>query len=106
MADLVQGAVAPANYVLTVGQGDSGLDLTTVSAAVFNVYKPGAAAAVQWTAALSGASPTALTLTHAFLSVTELDVAGEYTIYATLTVPGGFLETERVRRIVKGKFSR
>lgn len=99
------GAVAPEAYVLGVGQGDSGLDLTTVSAAVIKVLKPGGVP-VSWAAVLSGATTTSLTLTHSFSAApSEVDVPGDYIIYAVLTVPGGFVTTERVLKHARATYS-
>lgn len=103
MADLYQGAVAPETYILKVQTGDSGLDMTTVSAAVIKVHKGGAVAT--WTAALSGATAALVTLTHSFSAApSEADVTGDYIIWAELTVPGGTLTTGRVRRGVRGRY--
>lgn len=104
MSELYQGAVAPESYVLGVGQGDTALDMTTVSAAVIKVLKPGGVTA-DWAAVISGATVTGLTLTHTFsVAPSELDVAGDYIIYALLTIPGGFATTDRLLRNVRGKY--
>jgi hypothetical protein len=104
MGELYQGAVAPESFVLGVQAGDSGLDLTTVSAAVMKVLKPGGVA-VDWAAVISGATAGALTLTHSFATPTELDVPGDYVVFALLTVPGGFVTTDRILKQVRPKYS-
>lgn len=103
MSDLWEAGVAPSQYIANILQDDSGLDLTTVTAAVFKVYKPGGTV-VSWTATISGATTTQLTLTHTFASVTELDVVGNYIIYAILTVPTGFFATESISKPVYPRF--
>ncbi len=104
MNELYQNAVAPAAYEQHIGTGDSGLNMTTVTAAVFKVLKPGGTQ-VSWTAAIAvGATAAGLTLRHAFSAApSELDVAGVYIIHAELTVTGGKVTTSRVRRLVRAR---
>lgn len=104
MSDIYQGAVAPEAYVLNVTPGDSGLDLSTVTAASLKVRKPGGTV-VDWTPVMSNQTATTLTLTFTFDATdSELDVAGEYTIYGILTIPSGTMTTQRVNRNVKSRF--
>lgn len=102
---LYKGAVAPETYKALILTGSSGLDMTTVTAAVFLIEKPNGST-VSWTASISGATTTQLTLTHQFNTIgfSEVDVDGEYHVYARLTVPGGFMGTTRVNVPVKDEF--
>lgn len=104
MGELYQGAVAPEDYAIGVGTGDSGLDMTTVTAAEFRVFKPGGVEVV-WTAAISAAIPASLVLTHLFSAApSEVDKNGDYLIYAVLTVPGGYMTTSRILERVRDKY--
>jgi len=101
VGDLYQGALAPEAYVFNVTPGDSGLDLSTVSAASLKVYRPDGTV-VDWATALSNQTATTLTLTYEFDATTsELDIGGDYLVYAILTIPSGFMTTERVKRRVR-----
>lgn len=102
MSDVYQGAVAPESYVLDITPGASGLNLTTVSAAVLKVRKSNGAE-VDWAATLSNQAAATLTLTHQFVGG-DLDVDGSYSVYAALTVPGGTVRTEPRTLQVKPRF--
>lgn len=105
MGELYQGAVAPEDYAIGVGTGDSGLDMTTVSAASFKVFKPGGVE-VTWAATISAATAASLILTHVFSAApTEVDKNGDYVIYAILTIPGGFMTTSRILKPVRSKYA-
>jgi hypothetical protein len=104
MSDLYQGAVAPEAYSLLVLQGDSGLDMTTVTSAVFVVEKADGII-VTWAGTISAAITSQLKLTHSFVSApSEVDQSGSYKIYVLLTVPGGFRGTERLLEPVRSQF--
>src|SRR5688500_4811416 len=93
MARLYVGLVAPKTYSVDIVPGDSSLDLSTVSAATFQIRKPDGTT-TSWTAALSSQTATTLTLTFTFGASSELDQAGTWHFYAKFTVPGGFDRTE------------
>jgi hypothetical protein len=104
VAELYQGAVGPETYAFSVTPGDTGLDLSTVTAASFRVLKPNATTITTWSATLSNQTATTLTITHSFISPTEVDVSGTYEIYAVMTIPSGTVTTTRVRRMVRHPF--
>lgn len=100
--DVVEDAVAPEAYVLNVTPGDSGVDLSTVTAASIKVLKPTGEEA-SWSATLTNATASTLTLTYTF---TTNDVArpGRYRAYAALTIPSGTVRTRAKEFLVRGKF--
>lgn len=86
-ARLYQGQVAPDAYVMHVTPGTSGLDLSTVTAAVLDVLLTDGTETT-WTATMSNQTASTLTLTH-ILAVGDTPQIGLYRIYAALTVPSG-----------------
>lgn len=88
------GAVAPESIEVTVRQGLSDLDLSTVSAASFSVELPDRSLTT-WSATISGQTATQLTLTHTF-AAPDVPSSGRYVLVPILTVPGG---THRANRI-------
>lgn len=91
-----QGTRAPVAITLTIQQGDSGRDLSTVSAASFSVRMPDRSTTT-WTATLGAQSATSLVLSHTFdASGTETATAGDYRLIARLTVTGGQWQTPSV----------
>ena len=94
MSVLYVGMVAPYQYVADLVPGDSGLDLSTVTAATIEIRKPDGTT-VSWAATRSNQTTSTLTLTHNLAAGTsEIDQAGEWHFYAELTVAGGFRRTE------------
>lgn len=103
-AKVYQGAKAPDAYVLNVIPGDSGIDLSTVTAATFAVRLPDGTE-TSWSASRSNQTTTTLRLTHTFDALgAELATQGPYVIYAALTIPSGTVRTEPLRLQVKGEF--
>jgi len=100
-----QGAAYPETYAQAIVPGASGLDLTTVTAGRFKVFRPDGTI-VTWTAVLSNQTVSTLTLTHAFgVNSTDIDVAGTYVIYAELDLPAsGKATATRVEKKVLSKF--
>jgi hypothetical protein len=90
---LYVGLVAPKQYVVDIVPGDSDLDLSTVTAATFQIRKPDGST-TSWTATLSNQTATTLTLTFTYGASSEIDQAGTWHFYAKFTVPGGFERTE------------
>ncbi len=109
MGELYQGDEAPKVYRQVIDPGDSGLDLTTVTGAVFQVLKPDGVE-VTWTCSLSAASINSLTLSYPLVPInlpgtpSDLDASGDYVIYARLTIPAGIMDCTRVRKYVRGKY--
>lgn len=103
MPTLYVGQVAPTSYAMAITPGETGIDLTTVTAANFAVKKSDGSSTV-WAAALTGATATTLTATYAFGSLTPLDKSGDWKIYALLTIPSGFIRTETDTLTVKDSF--
>jgi hypothetical protein len=60
-----QGTKAPDSYVATLLTGVSGLDMTTISAAVGKIQAPNGVES-SWTMTLSGATTSQVTVTYAF----------------------------------------
>lgn len=102
MPVVYEDAVAPQAYVLDVTPGTSAVDLSTVTAAVFNVRTQGGAETT-WSAGLSAQTATTLTLTHTFV-VTDIATPGTYVVFASLTIPSGIVRTAPVTLTVKGKY--
>jgi hypothetical protein len=104
MIGVFVGAKAPQAYVMDVVPGDSAVDLSTVSVAIFKVQLEGGAE-VTWSASLSNQTATTLTLTHTFTeSDTTTAGSGKYVVFAQLTIPSGTVETDRVLLPVFDKF--
>ena len=83
------GPRAPEPLTIDLEPGYSGIDLSTVSAAVIENTGTNAT----WACVLSGASATALTLTHVW-QAGDADTAGEViTCKPKLTTPGGTVRT-------------
>jgi hypothetical protein len=96
------GAVAPESISVEVLTADA-FDLSTVTAATLEVRYPGPAGATRsWTCTLSDQSATALTVTHLY-DVGDLEVAGTYSAYVSMTTPSGTIrsvpKTFRVREL-------
>jgi hypothetical protein len=85
--------VAPKKYTVDFVQGASSLDMSTITAATFQIRKPDGTT-TSWTATLSAQDTDSLTLTHTFASSTEVDQAGTWHFYAKYTIPGGFDRSE------------
>lgn len=100
--EVYEDADAPESFVMNVTPGDTGIDLSTVTAAVFKVRKA-TGAKVTWTATRSNQTTTTLRLTHEF-DAADVDAKGPYVAYALLTIPSGSVKTSRVRFTVKGEF--
>lgn len=97
-----QGMVAPNAYVVQIGQGSSGIDLTTVSAATLQVRMPDGTSTT-WTATISSQTTPSLVLTHNYVA-NDLAQAGDYSVYATMTVPAGTIESHPEVLRVRPKF--
>lgn len=104
MADLYQGAIAPEFYAMDLVPGDSGIDLSTVTAVTFQVYRPDGTV-VSWTpTVLTNVTANTLTATYAFDAVTSpIANAGDHLVHAVLTIPSGTVTSERVRRQVRAR---
>lgn len=96
MTHLFIGITAPLSSTLTVTS--STLDLTTVTAAAWEVTRPGGDV-VTWAATLGTASATSLVTTHLH-AVDDVPRKGAYSIRALLTVPGGVVPCEPVSTTV------
>jgi len=99
-----QGALAPKSYSILAQAGDSGVDMTTVTAATIEVQLPDGSRP-SWPALLSNASVASVLVTHAF-AAGDLPIRGFYAVLARLTVPFGsnVLETDPERLAVLGEF--
>jgi|CXWL01.1.fsa_nt_gi hypothetical protein len=86
------GPVAPEAYVVDVVPGTSGVDLSTVTDAALLVLRPDGAEVV-WSVTRSNQTASTLTLTHVF-EATDVDVVGEYGVYAAMTIPAGTVRSE------------
>jgi len=90
MADTVyQGAVSPEALSIAVTSTD--YDLSAVTAATLRVRLPDSSVET-WTASVTSATQTALSLTHVF-AAGNTDQLGIYAVSGTLAVPGGTLRT-------------
>lgn len=86
-----QGAASPEDIRVTITQGDSGLNLTTVTAVEFDVRLPDGSDDV-WSASIVSATTTELVSSHVFSPADTVQL-GTYVMLAKLTVPGGFRRT-------------
>lgn len=98
-AEVYQGAVAPEVYQLDITPGSSGIDLSTVSAAVLKVHLPDGTDTT-WSVVMSNKTTTTLTLKHTFIN-TDTAQTGIYVIYASLTISLGTVRTRPSRLLVK-----
>lgn len=96
------GAIAPEAYVLNVTPGDSGVDLSTVTAATFYVRDVDGTDTT-WNATRSNQTADTLTLTHTFVSG-DVDEPGDIVIYAKLTIPSGTVRTVPTTLVARGNF--
>jgi hypothetical protein len=74
--------------VITVLQGDSGLNLSTVTAASLTVRRPSGSSDVIWAVTISEQTFQSLKLTHLFVAG-DMPNVGFYVVVATLTFPTG-----------------
>jgi hypothetical protein len=103
MADYVYlDPVAPEAFVLNLVPGTSGVDLSTVTAASFIVRKPDGAETT-WTVTRTNATASTLTCTHVFVAG-DVDIAGEFVVYAKLTIPSGFVRSAPQHLTARGRF--
>lgn len=111
-AKVYQGAQAPQAYVLDITPGDSGVDLSTVTDAEFQVLRPDGTE-VTWAADMSNQTATTLTLTYEYVTpdpqanppvLSDLAQADRYVILAVLTIPSGVVPCEPRALHVRGKF--
>lgn len=84
---VMRGAVAPEALTVEVDQGDSGVDLTTVTGASMLVRYPNGDEET-WEATTSSPTPTSLVVAHTFVDG-DTDELGEYRVVVALAVPGG-----------------
>lgn len=90
--------------MLNIVPGDSGVDLSTVTAAEFSVQLPDGTETT-WDAATSNETASTLTLTHEFDALgAETAEKGTYTVYALLTIPSGVVRTLPQKLRVKGEY--
>lgn len=94
MPTLYVGLEAPKEYTVDFIQGDSLLDMSTITDATFEIRKPDGST-VSWTAVLSAQTTDTITLTYTFSGGGgDLDQAGTWHFYAKFEVPGGFERSE------------
>lgn len=98
------GAVAPEAIALDITTGESGLDLSTVSAATMHVLHEDGTTAV-WACTVSNATPTSCRVTHAF-QVGDVTKREKIVVVPYLTVPGGTQRCERYTTTVEDEFGR
>lgn len=94
MSNLYVGLVAPKTYAVDFVVGASSLDMSTISAATFQIRKPDGTT-TSWSTVISGQTSTTITLTHTYSAApSEVDQAGTWHFYAKFTIPGGFDRSE------------
>lgn len=102
-ADIHLDAVAPYALRYEATSDDAAFDLTTPTAARFEVLKPDGEE-LTWSATLSDQQTTTATLTHIF-AAGELDIPGDYRIEPRMDTPSGeFVAEVKVLR-VRQRFS-
>ena len=100
--EIYQNAIAPETVSIVVESGDSGIDMTTISAASMKVQDEDGNE-VTWTAALSGATTSQVTVTHTMPASLPSDVpdVGEYSVVCSLTLPSGTVRSRPARLVVR-----
>lgn len=83
----IQHQAAGSVYVMVVDASGTGLDLTLVTSATFDVRKPDGSSVV-WTCSRSEQTTTSLTLTHTLLTG-DLNLTGAYRIKAIMVTGAG-----------------
>lgn len=87
MSAVLRGAKSPEAYELTIRQGSSGLDLTTVSAVNLTVKRR--LGTITWSTSLSSVTSTSLKATHTFAADgSDCPEKDTFEIIALLTVSG------------------
>ena len=81
--------IGPPNvFTVTVGQGASPLDLTTVTGVSLKVTKTLTGIVSTWACTIVSATAASLVAQHAF-ATPDVDTLGEYDVAVSLTVPYG-----------------
>jgi len=103
MADYVYlNPVAPEAFVVNLVPGTSGVDLSTTTASVFIVREPDGTETT-WSSTRTNATTTTLTCTHVFVAG-DVDQAGEFVIYVSLTIPSGTVRSAPQHLTARGRF--
>lgn len=90
--EIPQGTQAPVALSVSVNPADPSLDLTTVSAVVFQVLRDADGQTAMWTATIESATSTQLMANYIFApGGTDFPVLGPYHVTPILTVPGGYV---------------
>lgn len=99
------GQVAPHTYFVYMSQSGSlaSFDFTTVTDADIVILKPSGATET-WSGTISDQTAAGMTVTHT-LSAGDLDEAGTYLGYVSMTVPGGTLRSDTNRISVVDEFA-
>lgn len=95
-------ALNPESVQVVVSAGQSGVDLSTVTAATFAVRKPDGSSA-SWSCVVTDKTAAGATLTHPFDSG-DVDLIGIYTLVPTLTVPAGDARCVAVQILVQDPY--
>ena len=95
-------ALSPESVQVVVAAGQSGVDLSTVTAATFAVKKPDGSAA-SWSCVVTDKTASSATLTHPFGSG-DVDQLGIYTLVPTLAVPAGSARCVAVQILVQDPY--
>lgn len=96
------GAVGPETYALDITPGTTGVDLSTVTAAILYVRKSDGSETT-WAVAMSNQTATTLTVTHVYVSG-DVDLSGDYVAFAVLTIPSGAVRNAPDPIRVRGRF--
>lgn len=94
----------PESLPITIAQGASTIDLSTVTAARFDVQQPDKTTTT-WSLAIDAKTPTELKAHHPF-ALGEATLPGVYILVPILVVPGGEVQCERVVQRFEDPFSR
>ncbi len=97
--DIHVGALSPYALRYTVTSADAAFDLSTVTAARFEVLRPDGQTDTWSTLTLANASATSLDLVRTFVAG-DVDIPGLYKIEPFMTVPSGeFIAAVRVLKV-------
>lgn len=90
--------IGPPNvWPITFLQGDSGLDMTTVSAVLLDVTREVDGSTDTWTAAVQPGSSAEEMVANVAFTGAEISTPGLYLVAPRLVVPGGEVPAEALR---------
>lgn len=90
-------------FTVVISPGQTGVDLSTATSALFQVKRPDGTTTT-WAGAMSAQSKTSLTVAHAY-QPGDVAIAGTYQVYAVLTIPAGTVRSGSVQLVGADPFT-